>query len=93
MLMMRPAALRLHDSESRPGAEERRPQVGGDNVIPVFGGYLINWGRMKNTGIINEDIESAEARHRLFKEVIYLRLDFNIGGDYFNVPTQSFNRL
>src|SRR5205823_15051356 len=49
--------------------EERRAQVGADEVVPFARADALEWRRVERRGVVDEAVEAAESRGRFVDEL------------------------
>ena len=57
--------LRLHAGHGGADGVEGGREVDGDDLVPLLGRELLDRGDVLDAGIVDEHVESAEARLRL----------------------------
>ena len=68
MLMMKPAAARLHRRDRGARAVEDAAQVGVDDLAPVVEAHVGDVAELADAGVVDEHVEAAESLHGLVDE-------------------------
>jgi hypothetical protein len=75
-----PAALALHHPERRAAAQERRGQVGADDLLPQLERHVVDRGRVGDPGVVDQHVDGAEARDGLGEQGVDRGLVGHVGG-------------
>ncbi len=79
--MIRPRPLALHHPERRAGAQERRGQVGLDDLVPQLERHFVDRGAIGDAGVVDQHVDGAEALDRAIEQVLHRGFVGHVGRD------------